>query len=97
MNKLIDISKNGFRVCESRENELDIAFISLRLALKAYFSTYRDLKLNLSSLNSNIFNIEDVDKNYSLSYYESCTETIVHFQHFFELACKHILKMNTPF
>ena len=73
MNKLTDISKNGFRVCESRENELDIAFISLRLALKAYFSTYRDLKLNLSSLNSNIFNIEDVDKNYSLSYYESCT------------------------
>lgn len=37
MNKLMDISKNGFRVCESRENELDIAFISLRLALKAYF------------------------------------------------------------
>ncbi|MEW5124569.1 hypothetical protein AB1Y57_19455 [Citrobacter freundii] len=96
MNKLTDISKNGFRVCESRENELDIAFISLRLALKAYFSTYRDLKLNLSSLNSNIFNIEDVDKNYSLSYYESCTETIVHFQHFFELACKHILKNEHP-
>ncbi|RWS51241.1 hypothetical protein DN586_25970, partial [Enterobacter cloacae] len=54
------------------------------------------LKLNLSSLNSNIFNIEDVDKNYSLSYYESCTETIVHFQHFFELACKHILKNEHP-
>lgn len=54
MNKLTDISKNGFRVCESRENELDIAFISLRLALKAYFSTYRDLKLNLSSVLTNL-------------------------------------------
>lgn len=96
MNDLIKIAKNGFRVSEARNNELDIAFISLNLALKAYFSTYQDVKRNLSSINSRMFETEDIDKIYSLSYYESCTETIIHFQHFFELACKYILKKEHP-
>lgn len=96
MNKLTDVANNGFMVSETRNNELEIAFISLNLAIKSYFSTYQSIKHNLSFLKNNFSKNDGVDMNYSRAYYESCTETIVHFQHFFELICKQILKNEHP-
>lgn len=96
MNKLSDIANNGFMVSETRNNELEIAFISLNLALKSYFSTYKSIKYNLSFLKSKFSKNENVDMSYPRVYYESCAETIIHFQHFFELACKQILKNEHP-
>ncbi|TDL78986.1 hypothetical protein [Peribacillus frigoritolerans] len=67
------------------------AFYSLKIALKSYFSTYYTM---VSKLN---FHTDKVEKiSLSDSYYESYIETIVHFQHFFELIIKDLLEKENP-
>lgn len=89
MNKEVQlVASQGFRL--TGESDLDLAFLSLRIALKAYFSTYNVLR--------NRFNPGDpeLDKNLegNIRYCEACAETIVHFQHFFELIIKDILRSD---
>ncbi|EEN9804395.1 hypothetical protein GI408_22110, partial [Salmonella enterica] len=43
MKRLNDVIKDGFILQESNNNdELDIAFTSLKIALMSYFTTYQD-------------------------------------------------------
>jgi len=80
---LNSIVANGFEFNKEFNNDTDVglAFVSLKTALKAYFSTYQACKLNLLG-----------EQSYNNSYCEACIETIIHFQHFSELVCKKILK-----
>lgn len=68
-----------------KEND-DLAFHTLRLAITSYFSTYKAMEMN--------FNIYKEDKNFleSQEYIGLYISTIIHFQHFFELFIKSILR-----
>lgn len=87
-----EIKKSGFYINETRPQIKDIAFLSLRLSLKAYFSTYKSISSQISILNNNGAPVEERDQQYSASYIENATEAISHFQHFVELVIKGILR-----
>lgn len=85
------VYSNGFNIEKLERNLSSFAFISLRTALKAYFSTYRSIKDNFIRFNS----LESQDESelmYSTEYVSQYAEAIVHFQHFVELVCKEILR-----
>ena len=88
MNEVQRVARQGFSL--RGDNNLDLAFLSLRIALKAYFSTYHSIR------NKFYPNDTDLDKilEKKIRYCESCAETIVHFQHFFELIIKDILRRD---
>ncbi|MFW7190046.1 hypothetical protein [Lysinibacillus sp. BNK-21] len=65
-----------------------IAFLSLKNAVVSYFSTYKSIK----DIADNIF--ESSTAIFIPNYIEQYYETIIHFQHFFELIMKDILKEN---
>ena len=69
------------------------AFHSLKIALKAYYSTYNALlgRLHEGYPSGNL-------EVWSLThdYYEYFSEAMVHFQHFFELIIKDILEKENP-
>lgn len=78
--KCADFKTSGFKI--TGDNSL--AFISLKVALSRYFSTYKDLRIFAKH------NSVDISKN--PKYYEIYSEVIVHFQHFFELIMKDLLR-----
>lgn len=97
MTELDNIINDGFMLSETRkDDELDVAFTSLKIALISYFSTYQDCTHQITSLANGYDNKSDEDSSYYNAYYRSCIETIIHFQHFFELSCKKILKEEHP-
>lgn len=77
---------------ERQESFGNTAFYSLKIALKSYFNTYHCMLENL--IYEDNVSIKKVKLNYA--YYESYMETIVHFQHFFELITKNILEKENP-
>ncbi len=78
-----DFLTSGFKAAANK-SDVTLAFVSLRIALSAYFSTYKQLR-DYKGRNPN-----DICNN--LKYYELYTETIIHFQHFFELLIKDVLR-----
>lgn len=75
-----------------RDNFENTAFYSLRIALKSYFNTYHCMLEKLTYRDNT-----DIDKvKLDYAYYETYMETIVHFQHFFELITKDILEKENP-
>lgn len=93
-----EIVKDGF-VYEGHDNDdVGLAFISLRIALKSYFSTYAVFKdsIHYFTRKNSFSQKENIDQQHGDSYFEAFAETIVHFQHFSELACKKILKEEHP-
>ena len=88
MNEVQRVARQGFSL--KGKNDLDLAFLSLRIALKAYFSTYNVIR--------NKFDPDDLELDKILEgnirFCEACAETIVHFQHFFELIIKDILRRD---
>lgn len=88
MNDIQKVTRQGFSL--KGENDLDLAFLSLRIALKAYFSTYDVIRNNFDQ------NGPDLDKRLegNIRFCEACAEAIVHFQHFFELIIKDILRRD---
>jgi hypothetical protein len=74
------------------ETDVGLAFVSLKVALKSYFSTYQTFKGHLYIFNDSEITTEEIDYYHRNSYCEAYAETIVHFQHFSELVCKKILK-----
>ncbi|HGP4155401.1 TPA: hypothetical protein ACLMQJ_003640 [Yersinia enterocolitica] len=97
MTELDNIINDGFMLSETiKDDELDVAFTSLKIALISYFSTYQDCTHQISSLANGYNNEAEEDSSYYNDYYRSCIETIIHFQHFFELSCKKILKDEHP-
>ena len=87
MNEVQRVARQGFIL---EKNDLDLAFLSLRIALKSYFSTYNIIRNKFSRNASEL----DRDLDGNTRYCEACAESIVHFQHFFELIIKDILRKD---
>lgn len=83
---------------EDEDNGLKhIGFLSLKVALENYFNTYSSIKDRLVNNESYGFTITECkDIQYNNQYCKACSETIVHFQHFFELIIKEILEKESP-
>ncbi|YCI78865.1 hypothetical protein M1D47_09960 [Bacillus sp. R1-10] len=78
-----NIVQDGFKISNTRGTN-SLALNSLAIGTKAYFSTYQSV--------SNYFDETEEEKHYGSSYFEKYSETILHFQHFFELMLKDILR-----
>jgi len=88
MNEVQRVAQQGFSLGEN--NDVALAFLSLRIAFKAFFSTYHSIR---KRFDPNDPDIDEIIKE-DVCYYEACAETIVHFQHFFELIIKDILRRD---
>jgi len=86
MNEVQRLATQGFKL--PGDTDIQLAFLSLRIALKGYFSTYKACKGDFDPVEPKLD--ESMEEN--ILYYEAYAETIVHFQHFFELIIKHILR-----
>ena len=97
---LKEITNDGFELNINNSKINDVAFLSLRIALKAYFNTYKSISY---SIESNYVIFEEVDEVlekklvYPTSYIENYCETITHLHHFFELVIKEIVKEKENF
>jgi hypothetical protein len=89
------IIEDGFNFDTKGSDSVDLALISLRTALYAYFSTYQSFRYRLHVF-SHPNSQEDLDFNHSNDYCERCADCIVHFQHFAELVCKSFLRRDHP-
>jgi len=93
MPNLNSVVNDGFRIEKPPRNLTRMALYSLRVAIKAYASTYYYLRNKL-----HYFDIKpgETEENfisaYNNNYYMNCAETIIHFQHFFELVIKDLLR-----
>ncbi|MDO8331728.1 MAG: hypothetical protein Q7T36_14775 [Fluviicoccus sp.] len=95
--KIEDLKKESFTLEKKQAYSLDLALISLRLAIKAYFSTYKANPTYLGIINSKaLHNTKAADNHHTTDFCEASTETIFHFQHFAELSCKKILRDVHP-
>lgn len=80
-NKTLNKNERNFNT--NNEDNI-LALNSLRLAVKAYLSTYQSMK--------NDFDKFTYKENHRSNYFEIYSEVILHFQHFFELLIKDVLK-----
>jgi hypothetical protein len=91
MTTIKDVTKDGFAL-----GDTGLALLSLKLSLKAYFSTYKSMKYSLHVFSPEYeeYGLVETSSDYlhSSSYVENCSEAIVHFHHFVELVCKDILR-----
>lgn len=85
------IEKDGFFIKDTHPRVKNIAFQSLTLALKAYFSTYKSMSFRFAHLKNPSTDVDDRDY-YSTRYIENACEAIFHLQHFLELFIKEILE-----
>ena len=92
------ILADSFRLSEPDAEITTLALVSLKTALRAYFSTYSSVKPYWGVLtDSNNFSVQEVDQVYRYSsYYEYYVEAIVRFQHFVELSCLDLLRRQHP-
>ena len=91
------LAKDGFTTDDVQRSPLGIALLSLRTGLKAYFSSYRSLRYNISLFDpANTDDRATLDFNHFTPYWEAYSECIVHLHHFFELLVKELLRREHP-
>ncbi|MFJ5766770.1 hypothetical protein ACIP9C_15560 [Lysinibacillus sp. NPDC093210] len=92
MREINSLCKDIINLGDSNSQEINsVAFISLKRALQSYFSTYKSISLFGRTVLKDCSK-EDFTRIPNRDYIEQYSETIVHFQHFFELVCKDILR-----
>ncbi|ADK16067.1 hypothetical protein [Clostridium ljungdahlii] len=101
MSDMKEIVKGGFYLNEQSKRLNGLAALSLKIALKSYFSTYQSMKYFLHMFNLDKikkYNISEdvINESHSEEYCEKSSESIIHFHHFFELVCKDILRREHP-
>jgi len=89
---------NGFNLSEPDDEVTTLALVSLKTALRAFFTTYANVRPYWSSITKESeIPQEEADQTYRRSsYYENYVEAIVHFQHFAELSCLDLLRREHP-
>lgn len=85
-----DIVNDGFVLHKKDFGVKGMAILSLQIALKSFFSTYRVMRNNFNLCMSQNKN----DYFYSNEYNQVYSKTIVYFQNFFELVIKDFLRME---
>lgn len=93
MDEIRRLCRDGFSledIFKLRNRGIDsVAFLSLNIALKSYMSTYK----NVSICGSVYLNESpNTEMRPNMEYIKNYSETITHFQHFFELVFKDILR-----
>jgi len=88
MNNVKKVAREGFKL--SGDTDAQLAFLSLRIALEAYFSTYKASKHSINPIDPQL----DARMEDNIHYHQAYAEAIVHFQHFFELIIKQILRKD---
>lgn len=96
MSDIKKIVEDGFYLDSQRERLSGLAALSLKIALKSYFSTYQSMKYSLHVFDSEDASKEVINESHSKEYCEQSSEAIIHFHHFFELVCKEILRNENP-
>ncbi len=98
MTDIEKIAQDGFILSDVNKQLTDVALLSLRTALKAYFSTYRTMKESLFLLGREISGLSQEDNQRTLDYHhypdycEAYSESVIHFHHFIELTIKELLR-----
>lgn len=92
MTDINKIATNGFSLPERGGALKELALLSLKIALKSFFSTYQTMTSKLHIFDTKDIEDQEIDFNHSSSYCEACAEAVVHFQHFAELVCKNFLR-----
>lgn len=91
------IAADGFRLGDRRESLSDLALLSLRQGIRAYFSTYSVMRYSLHLFRDGSgFDQKTIDFNHGVGYWDAASETILHLQHFVELCLKRILRTEHP-
>ena len=95
MKNLDQVCRDGANLENRDSNVAGIAFSTLRIGLRAYFSTYQSMNRSLHLFENND---EDhvKDLNTPPEYYELSTQTILHMHHFTELIIKDMLRDVHP-
>ncbi|MBD2294904.1 hypothetical protein H6G06_15795 [Anabaena sphaerica FACHB-251] len=104
LENLKKITSNGFNIEKASDKSVDLAFLSLKIALEAYFSTYHCYggQFHLITDDSykdlpDFLTYGDIVGVLVLSKYcEAYTECIIHFHHFAELVLKNFLRNENP-
>lgn len=97
MPSISDLTKNGFSLLKRDRTVKDISLLSLRIGLKAYFSTYQAFKHQIAAFDKKYkIGLKEIDHCHNIQYCECYAEAIIHLQHFAELACKEILRAEHP-
>lgn len=79
------------------DNKMDMKLLSLQLAISNYFKTYSAMEENLIFVSSGYIYILEKDKiEETEEFFLLQADTIIHFQHFFELIMKNILESIHP-
>ncbi len=87
----------GFLLKNAHGKLVNSAIISLKSALRAYFSTYGSMKYSLHLFDDNSSSSRaTLEQSHSSTYIELVTETIIHFHHFAELILKDMLSAEHP-
>lgn len=88
--KTEEIYNNGFSLFDHENHELDMALLSLKIGLVAYFSTYKMVQSFFIFIDEDHPMVHERirDSGYIHEYFE----TIFHFHHFIEVSVKEILR-----
>lgn len=88
-----NIDDYGFVLKNYQNIEIDSSCLSLKIALIAYFSTYKYSEKMIAKYNSDN---DFIPQDSSLKYCELHSQTIIHFHHYIELILKDILREKHP-
>lgn len=98
MPTLDEVSDNGFTINNPITKVEDMALTSLRLALKAFCSTYQSMSYGFPAFRTGA--LQQLSEKsvfmHSFDYYENYIETVIHLHHFLELSLKKVLRREHP-
>lgn len=92
------IFADGFTISAKRRGFTDLALLSLRIALRAYFSTYSLVRGRFAVLEGSVSGLSDSqnqeirDYHHEPAYMEAYSQAVLHFHHFIELTIKELLR-----
>jgi hypothetical protein len=87
-----EIATDGFGLPDTAGKLKGFAMLSLRIAMRAYFATYRAMHHFHAFCDPKYKPGEDTDYLHATNYYSFYGQTILHFQHLAELVCKDVLR-----
>ncbi len=97
MPNLSDLTSDGFRIPDRGAIFIDSSLLSLKIALEAFFATYRSMAYSLNVFDpASDLEPNETDYQHRYAYFQACTEAIFHFQHFTELFIKEALRHEHP-
>lgn len=88
----IQQSNEDFYIISGVNADRDAAYYSLLIGIKAYFTTYHNVAMNLRSYQRGDEKLINGAAQENNNYIESYINIAIHIQHFFELEIKRILE-----